>query len=126
VKYGRYGRPHDRVVRYDEKQQTISWGTSDMQRIQLVNVLEVLDGCQTKVFKRPSIYFNFKDSDLCFSLRTATRTLDLQAKDLKTKRDWLHGIRVLMANNGKIIRTVEERNSLQRKQNIFRRKLREN
>lgn len=103
LKYGRYGRPHDRIVKYDEAKQMFSWGDSDMQNIHLPYVLEVVEGCQTKVFKRPSIYFNFKFDDLCFSLVTASRTLDLQAKDNKTKDEWVACIRLLIKHKGKIV-----------------------
>jgi hypothetical protein len=70
----------------------IDWGSGTMY---LQDVVDVVPGKATKVFE--GVKEKVVDQKLCFSIVTATRTLDLQAADEEERDLWVRGLRDLKA-----------------------------
>lgn len=72
LKYGRRGKPHERVVKVDNKTGIVDWGSNS---VKLSDVLDVQRGKHSSVWARyPDV-----DPNLCISLVLKDRTLDLAA-----------------------------------------------
>lgn len=71
-KYGRKGYPHERTVQVSLDGENIVWGSG---KFETKKITEIRVGAKTDVFKK---HKNVVD-DVCFSIITTERTLDLQA-----------------------------------------------
>eukprot|EP01119_Soliformovum_irregulare_P010213 TRINITY_DN2501_c0_g1_i4.p1 TRINITY_DN2501_c0_g1~~TRINITY_DN2501_c0_g1_i4.p1 ORF type:complete len:354 (-),score=107.89 TRINITY_DN2501_c0_g1_i4:29-1090(-) len=99
LKYGRWGKPHKRIVWISTDQHSICWKESGKEKfdsISLKEMSDVVDGCQTKVFKRFKNICREK-SGVCLSIVTPKRTLDLELNSPEQKEDWIRKIKAAAA-----------------------------
>lgn len=92
LKFGRFGKPHPRRVtmRMMNNQLQLYWQTGTLLVDQIIDVVA---GKQTSVYNRREN--RDADPNLCFSIVTKKRTLDLQC-DTTIQRDlWVNGIKRL-------------------------------
>jgi hypothetical protein len=98
TKFGRRGFPHTRVVGLTEDCGHVVWRepggdqkprvTAAHESLAVSDILDVVDGALgTQVFQRNSRLV--KRPELCFSLVTPGRTLDLEAESPEAKEQWL-------------------------------------
>jgi hypothetical protein len=96
LKHGRMGKPHERMVvvriMQDNRTVSIDWGTGKM--VFTKQHVRVVEGKQTKVMQKSGKHIA---DDLCMSIITAERTLDLQARTVAERNYWLNGMRVLIS-----------------------------
>lgn len=86
VKHGRWGAPHTRLVSL--RNGTVSWFTGDLP---VKEIISVTSGKKTKVFERTEV-----EADVCFSIITKDRTLDLQAANKNQRDFWVKNINKLL------------------------------
>jgi hypothetical protein len=114
LKHGRSGKPHLRVVFAPVERPTwvkpgtanyrcVCWGKksdeplpemSQTAAIPVLDLIAVKAGKQTDVFKRSQC--NAIDEDLCFSLVSKTRSLDLQCESSEQRDTLLKGFQLLV------------------------------
>ena len=90
-KHGNIGRPNRKIVEINRDGTHLRWGNKDKQIIDLRKVDKVIRGKQTKIFeKSPKL-----DEQLCFSLITSKRTLDLHAFNRGQRNVWYAALSAL-------------------------------
>ncbi|KRX09995.1 Sec7 domain [Pseudocohnilembus persalinus] len=92
LKYGRKGKPHSRVVFLSQNGDQVCWhdsGKNDPPRsIKINDIIDLAMGSQTtEVFRKNQVPPEF--DELCFSIITKFRTLDLQTGDKQIKYKWI-------------------------------------
>eukprot|EP00475_Leptophrys_vorax_P016433 TRINITY_DN2288_c0_g1_i1.p1 TRINITY_DN2288_c0_g1~~TRINITY_DN2288_c0_g1_i1.p1 ORF type:complete len:401 (+),score=106.39 TRINITY_DN2288_c0_g1_i1:146-1348(+) len=88
VKHGRYGYPHYRHIRIDIDTGEISWGKSSRKRESLLNLLEVIEGKESKVFQRKAAEVSL--ARRCFTLVfRGNKQLNLEAMTSNHKAEWI-------------------------------------
>jgi len=96
TKHGRYGSPHDRTVSVrilrDNQTVGVDWGTGQMKFTK--HHVKITEGKVTKVFRKSSC--KEIPDNLCFSIVTAERTLDLQAHSVQSRNFWVEGLRLMI------------------------------
>jgi hypothetical protein len=97
-KYGRQGFPRARrltvILMKDHKTVEARWGPGN-SFIQLrKHDAVLLDGKQTKVFRRKVA--KKAQNSLCFSLANSSRTLDVEARSQIIKDKWFRGLKLLV------------------------------
>jgi len=89
--------PHERFVKIsynaDKEPVDISWGAGEGRRIPWGDVKFVVKGCLTKTMQ---VWKAQVDPDLCFSVITPTRTLDMSSSDAHGLDIWVNGITKLL------------------------------
>eukprot|EP00455_Lapot_gusevi_P014893 TRINITY_DN174_c0_g2_i1.p1 TRINITY_DN174_c0_g2~~TRINITY_DN174_c0_g2_i1.p1 ORF type:complete len:252 (-),score=23.71 TRINITY_DN174_c0_g2_i1:42-797(-) len=94
-KHGRSGSPHARFVQLSEDRTRVMWrpldrsNESDIQYLLLRDIQMIKKGKQTAVFERTA---GDGTDDMCFSLVTADRSLDLQALTSQQRNDWVNAL----------------------------------
>jgi cytohesin/brefeldin A-inhibited guanine nucleotide-exchange protein len=100
VKYGRRGTPHKRFVWISEQEDYIYWkdlakATEKPRSMPFADIEDIFVGCNTTgVFKKYKI--PEEQDAFCFSIVTATRSLDLKAPDVETRIKWERYFRLLI------------------------------
>ncbi|KAL0237523.1 hypothetical protein PCE1_000919 [Barthelona sp. PCE] len=101
LKHGRRGTPNQRYIFVTKEMDSICWrdprGTKIKGSIDVADIVEVLEGQQTKVFARNSGRPNREEYS--FSIIGTNRTLDLEAATKNQAREWISSLRYLMAKN---------------------------
>ena len=98
LKHGRKGFPHARritiILLKDHKTVEARWGPGESYMLLRKNDAVLLDGKQTKVFRRSTA--KDIDANLCFSLVNSIRSLDLHATTQHIKDKWFRGLKLLV------------------------------
>ena len=96
-KHGRSGWPHPRMVRLSEGLGLVHWHKVDNQsrveNLPIVDVISIKVGQETDVFRRSG---DPEKKDLCFSIVTKTRTLDLEAETRDMRDQWVNALTVVV------------------------------
>ena len=92
LKYGKYGKPHERLIGLNEKMDRIYWKKIEEKKINkfilINNINDIKDGRKTHNFKK----FKTKnlDQEICsFSVCSQNRNLDLESKSFENKRKFI-------------------------------------
>ena len=99
IKFGQ-NAASTRIVRYDDAHEAIVWASSgdnrpDRGMIPISHITDLLEGCQTPVLKKRR-FFRSKRPDLCFSIVSDLRTLDIQAPTSDMRDGMVEAIRALV------------------------------
>jgi Pleckstrin homology domain len=103
-KYGRSGFPHQRRVYLSADCRTLLWGApgeapkatasgKDGEGIPCNEIQSILLGTQTPVFAKNKGWY--RKQDLCFSVVSGARTLDLEAPDQESLQRWVKALKCL-------------------------------
>jgi hypothetical protein len=94
VKHGRYGYPHYRHIHVDIDTGEVSWGKNSRKRENLMNLIEIIEGKESKVFQRKSAETAL--ARRCFTLVfRGNKQLNLEAMSSNQKDEWLACIKDL-------------------------------
>lgn len=93
-KHGRRGAPHERNVTLEVTGSELKFDWSSGQLKAHKNNIQLLEGKATPVFARTTA--DKARVERCFSIVTASRTLDLEAPSDQTKEYWVTGISLLL------------------------------
>jgi hypothetical protein len=94
TKHGRRGQPHTRNVSIEVDGSVLCFDWSSGKMRMHKDEISILQGKKTEVFQRK---VNAKArEDLCFSIVTKERTLDLEARNIKIKEYWINGLNLLI------------------------------
>ena len=112
IKYGRVGKPHQRLVQLNEDESMLLW--KDPQRItekaRYISCSEiesvVIGADHTKVMQRHKIPVEYDNH--CVSIMTPTRTLDLRYDDPKVIQVWVDKIRLIIRLNQEAKEQIEQ------------------
>ncbi|TNV86137.1 hypothetical protein FGO68_gene12617 [Halteria grandinella] len=100
IKYGRMGKPHKRLVKFNADETQLEWrdpdkATEKTRYIKTEEILRVIIGADhTKVMQRFNIPNEY--DNMCFSIITSNRTLDLRYDDPKVIQQWVEKIKIAM------------------------------
>ena len=94
VKHGRRGSPHERNVTLEVTGSELKFDWSSGQLKAHKNDIQLVEGKATPVFQRSTA--DKAKPERCFSIVTATRTLDLEAPSDQTREYWVMGIKLLL------------------------------
>jgi hypothetical protein len=98
IKYGRMGKPHKRLVKFSQDDTLIEWRDPDRpterpRHIKVEDIIRVTIGADhTKVMQRYNIPNEY--DNLCFSVITSSRSLDLRYDDSKLVSLWVERIKL--------------------------------
>jgi hypothetical protein len=93
-KYGRKGKPHDRLVYFDEKHENLLWCQYENQKKSKVRKIATADIHEVKIGVDSSqvLFSNRVDDYLdnrVFSIHSTKRTLDLMAPEEAVRNRWV-------------------------------------
>lgn len=94
LKHGRKGAPHERNVTLEVNGSVIKLDWSSGSLSANKDELQIVEGKTTKVFQRSTA--SKAKPENCFSIITANRSLDLEARNHKLKEYWVHGLQLLL------------------------------
>ena len=94
LKHGRRGSPHERNVTLEVTGSELKFDWSSGQLKAHKNDIQLVEGKGTAVFQRATA--DRTRAERCFSIVTATRTLDLEAPSDETRDYWVMGIKLLL------------------------------
>ena len=101
--YHNRGKPEKRLVYLDENEHFLCWNKSGKEqknpsKIDARAIIDIYVGADTTpVLQRHSIHQEY--DDLCISVITASRSLDLQCNDVETRDIWLTWLRNRASEN---------------------------
>mmetsp|Transcript_972 Transcript_972/g.1865 ORF Transcript_972/g.1865 Transcript_972/m.1865 type:complete len:708 (+) Transcript_972:26-2149(+) len=87
MKYGRYGKPHIKILRLDPDSGKLSLGQSSLY---LQDVSQIVAGKETKVFE--GVKHKVAHPSCCFSVILHNRTINLQAQNESERNMWVQGL----------------------------------
>ena len=94
LKHGRRGSPHERNVTLEVTGSELKFDWSSGQLKAHKNDIQLVEGKGTPVFARTTA--DKTPAHRCFSIVTATRTLDLEAPSDQVREYWVTGIKLLL------------------------------
>lgn len=94
LKHGRRGNPHERNVTLEVTGSELKFDWSSGQLKAHKNDIQLVEGKGTPVFQRPAA--DKAKPERCFSIVTATRTLDLEAPTEQARDYRVNGIKLLL------------------------------
>ena len=102
LKYGALGPPKQRHVFLQENGKRLGWkdpgatSTKKSRVIILREITAIIDGRETKKFKRYKAGSTRHQEELSFSIVTKKRTLDLEAAHLEDKVQFMSNLQIIM------------------------------
>eukprot|EP01006_Ploeotia_vitrea_P039288 TRINITY_DN66328_c10_g9_i1.p1 TRINITY_DN66328_c10_g9~~TRINITY_DN66328_c10_g9_i1.p1 ORF type:complete len:390 (+),score=220.79 TRINITY_DN66328_c10_g9_i1:1-1170(+) len=97
LKHGRHGAPHMRKVILRDGNKLFWYADKQNKFVRLSAITAVKEGLVTDVLKK----LDASRGSRCFSLITATRTLNFEAKTPAAQKFWVRGMRALLATTPK-------------------------
>lgn len=123
MKYGKMGKPKSKFV-VCSQDGILFWsdvgGGKTMTSLKVVNISKIFTGKKTSVFQR-KIAANVAE-ELCFSVITNDRSLDLQAESEEVRDAWVKALRYAaenVQNTGKVCRAPPSTTEMERKERTY-------